>query len=62
MLLSSAYELKSRLIVLCESPESHQTFFLKNLGSERSVEQTAGTPSGGNGMLGTDSSVLPEFR
>lgn len=29
MLLSSAYELKSRLIVLCESPESHQTFFLK---------------------------------
>lgn len=29
MLLSSAYKLKSRLIILCESLEPHQTFFLK---------------------------------
>lgn len=29
MLPSSAHKLKSRRIILCEFPESHQTFFLK---------------------------------
>lgn len=29
LLLSSNRVLKSRLVILCESPESHQTFFLK---------------------------------
>lgn len=51
MLLSSAHKLKSRLIILCESPQSHQTFFLKIWEVKGLLNKLAGRLQKGAGCL-----------